>query len=272
MCDRTLPASLDGPGVGAIVLESQDDGREAKVDFGMIFDRDSLSVGQEEHSVTSSLRYYYTVPKMAAQYPEALPPRQPSALARIFSIFPLVTLPPATSSIEVTHAPTRPVLYVAPGHPRAPSSSSAGPSTSTTWTSSDVRCLRKQADLTFRGIDFDVDQIPSQEAWGPSSSRNALPFLHLPSIHKGTTATSSNGLLGDDGLSVWAENNGPLPFERKEDGNEKRDTAGAPFASVDVKEEALAWSALLENGLMAAVVSDHARLFSINQSLNNPSS
>lgn len=187
----------------------------------------------------------------------------PSPILRFFALSPLVTFPAAATPTE-SHVTTttEPVLYVAPGHPRAGTQGSAS---SSTWTSADVRCLRWQMELLLRGQgQTRTQQIEPGEAWGPI--QGGLPFLELPAPSSrrrtsanahasGSSSSAPRVLGGHDSLRTWCETNAPFEYQRKELGQASEQAKTArPYPNEATQDEAEMWMTLLEQGLMAAVL------------------
>lgn len=177
----------------------------------------------------------------------------PSWARAIFSRFPLYELPSAEIYDEGFEAPpSRPRLYVAPGHPLP--SSSRKRAAGLTWTSSDPRCLRWQVELLLRGQAFECRAIDELESWGPDSARS-LPFLHLSPEYQVASHVQQRLISAKD-LPRWAEHHAPWTRDRIELGptpSEKgKEKAGIEEDATDA--EARVWTSLLETKVMAAVV------------------
>lgn len=186
-------------------------------------------------------------------YPEweAVPPASPrstngrsyvpSLLVRLFSHFPLYTFP-AHKSAEAepssAASTSKPTLYVATGRQYGDARS---------WASSDVRSLRWQTELLFRGAaeDVDCEQMSEHGAWGPIYQE--LPFLN--------TNRRKLSTLDEDSFRTWLDTRHPYSWDRRELQTTAASTPSSePYPSRQSQEEAKTWTALLERSVMAAVL------------------
>lgn len=134
-----------------------------------------------------------------ADAPRASYFRIPAPIARLFATFPLYTYEPAQVLDPAPLAPlSRPLLYVAPGHPRRGQAANADGVVPRGWASSDVRSLRWQMEMVLRKANAEFEQITEDEAWGPegefhlvSSSRRGS-FAHLLAPHRFIALPSSS--------------------------------------------------------------------------------
>lgn len=211
--------------------------------------------------------------------------RVPRWARAIFSRFPLYEWP-AAQIIDTTYEPppSKPILYIAPGHPLPASLRAAAPLQKSAsrdvgvlpgrgWASADPTCLRWQMELVFRGFDFDVRQIEPLDSWGPGP-HNRLPYLRLPPSFQvsappprpgGSSSRYLTSLVGADDLPRWVENHAPWKKDRVElREKQSPDTKGKGKMTEDpvIAAEIKTWISLLSTDLIAGVVS--ALLFTLS--------
>lgn len=209
--------------------------------------------------------------------------RIPRWARAVFSRFPLYEWP-AAQVVDSTYEPppSKPILYVAPGHPlpaslRASAASEKGAIAITGalpgrgWASADPLCLRWQMELVFRGFDFDIRQIEPLESWGPGA-HNRLPYLQLPPSFQVTALAPRTGgsssrfltsLVGADELPRWVENHAPWKRDRVELREKAAPDAkgkGKMPEDAAMAAEVKTWLSLLGTDPMAGVVSAQSHL------------
>ncbi|KDN41337.1 hypothetical protein K437DRAFT_178422 [Tilletiaria anomala UBC 951] len=186
--------------------------------------------------------------------------RIPSWAKAVFARFPLHEWPEAEVH-DASHnpPPSKPVLYVAQGHPRR-SSPSVTPTPARGWASSDPRCLRWQMSLIFRGVDFETEQLQERSSWGPDPA-NQMPFLHLPPSYQAqaalpSTSRSVKSLVAAQDLPMWSETNAPWNRDKVEIGPRTDLKGKGPARLQDEEQQAESeiWTSLLETKVMAGVL------------------